>query len=85
MKTANKSRIMRPHQNISLKLKQIDFAKSLMPEVQDPASTSLFAFSNLEVIPEEMKNLSYWKKKSKKSYIKIHIKIHGQNKILISY
>lgn len=63
MKTANKSRIMRPHQNISLKLKQIDFAKSLMPEVQDdPASTSLFAFSNLEVIPEDMKNSSYWKK-----------------------
>jgi hypothetical protein len=59
MKTANKSRIMRPHQNISLKLKQIDFAKSLMPEVQDPASTSLFAFSNLEVIPEDMKNSSY--------------------------
>ncbi|XP_029165794.1 vitellogenin-like isoform X2 [Nylanderia fulva] len=53
MKTANKSRIMRPHQNISLKLKQIDFAQSVMPEIQDPASTSLFAFSHLEVIPED--------------------------------
>lgn len=53
MKTMNKSRTMRPHQNISLKLKQIDFAQSSMPEIQDPASTSLFAFSNLEVIPED--------------------------------
>lgn len=58
MKTANKSRIMRPHQNISLKLKRIDFAQTLMPEIQNPASTSLFAFSNLETIPEDMKNSS---------------------------
>ncbi|XP_050452074.1 uncharacterized protein LOC126851789 [Cataglyphis hispanica] len=59
MRTANKSRIMRPHQNISLKLKRIDFAQSLMPEIPNPASTSLFAFSNLEIIPEDIKNLSY--------------------------
>ncbi|XP_012221453.1 vitellogenin-3-like [Linepithema humile] len=53
MKTANKSRIMRPHQNIKLKLKRIDLARSSAPEIQDPASTSLFAFSNLEAIPED--------------------------------
>ncbi|XP_070161877.1 vitellogenin-like isoform X1 [Polyergus mexicanus] len=59
MKTVNKSRIMRPHQNISLKLKRIDFAQSIMPEITNPASTSLFAFSNLEVISEDVKNSSY--------------------------
>lgn len=53
MKTANKSRIMRPYQKISLKLKRIDFAQSALPEIQDPASTSLFAFSNLRTIPED--------------------------------
>ncbi|EFN73216.1 hypothetical protein EAG_02160 [Camponotus floridanus] len=56
MKTANKSRIMRPHQNISLKLKRIDLAQSLIPEIQNPASTSLFAFSNLKTIPKDIKN-----------------------------
>ncbi|XP_012531414.1 vitellogenin [Monomorium pharaonis] len=53
MKTANKSRIMRPYQKISLKLKGIDFVRSALPEIQNPASTSLFAFSNLRTIPED--------------------------------
>ncbi|XP_011052964.1 PREDICTED: vitellogenin-3-like [Acromyrmex echinatior] len=56
MKTANKSRIMRPYQKISLKLKRIDLIETLkisLPEIQNPASTSLFAFSNLQTIPED--------------------------------
>ncbi|KAL6265237.1 hypothetical protein P5V15_002019 [Pogonomyrmex californicus] len=51
---ANKTRIMRPTQNISLKLKRIDIARSPLPEIQNPASTNLFAFSNLEIIHEEI-------------------------------
>ncbi|KAL0123697.1 hypothetical protein PUN28_005897 [Cardiocondyla obscurior] len=50
MKTANKSRTMRPYQKISLKLKGIDLARSSLPEILNPASTSLFAFSNLQTI-----------------------------------
>ncbi|XP_011136043.1 uncharacterized protein LOC105181154 [Harpegnathos saltator] len=53
MKTANKSRVMRPQQVISLKLKRIDLARHSLPEIQNPASTSLFAFSHLETIPED--------------------------------
>ncbi|XP_011860896.1 PREDICTED: vitellogenin-2-like isoform X2 [Vollenhovia emeryi] len=53
MKTANKSQIMRPYQKISLKLKRIDSARSSLPEIQDPASTSLFAFSNLQTVTED--------------------------------
>jgi len=56
MKTANKSRIMRPYQKISLKLKRIDLIETLkisLPEIQNPASTSLFAFSNLQTVPED--------------------------------
>lgn len=53
MKTVNKSRIMRPHQKISLKLKGINLARSSLPEIQNPASTSLFAFSHLHTIPED--------------------------------
>jgi len=54
MKMANKSRIMRPYQKISLKLKRIDLAQtSDLPEIQNPASTSLFAFSNLQISPED--------------------------------
>lgn len=53
MKTANKSRIMRPHQKISLKLKGINLARSKLPEIQNPASTSLFAFSHLHTISED--------------------------------
>ncbi|XP_071641549.1 uncharacterized protein [Temnothorax longispinosus] len=53
MKTVNNSRIMRPYQKISLKLKRIDLARSSLPEIQNPASTSLFAFSNLQTISED--------------------------------
>ncbi|XP_014471545.1 PREDICTED: vitellogenin-3-like [Dinoponera quadriceps] len=53
MKMANKSHVMRPHQNIVLKLKRIDLARNSPPEIQNPASTSLFAFSSLETIPED--------------------------------
>ncbi|XP_011688293.1 PREDICTED: vitellogenin-like [Wasmannia auropunctata] len=56
MKTANKSRSMRPYQKISLKLKRIDLAETSyesIPEIKNPASTSLFAFSNLQTIPED--------------------------------
>ncbi|XP_017876773.1 vitellogenin-like [Ceratina calcarata] len=52
MRTLNRPRTMRIHQKISLTLKSISPARDSMPEVQSPASTSLYAYTNLQSIPE---------------------------------
>ncbi|XP_003700968.2 vitellogenin [Megachile rotundata] len=53
MRTLNKPRTMQLHQKISVTLKDINPAHYDFPEIVDPASTSLYAYTNLERIPEE--------------------------------
>ncbi|XP_029056601.1 vitellogenin-like [Osmia bicornis bicornis] len=53
MRTLNKPRTMHMHQKISITLKSIDPARGALPEILDPASTSLYAYTNLDRIPEE--------------------------------
>ncbi|XP_017759740.1 PREDICTED: vitellogenin-like [Eufriesea mexicana] len=52
MRTLNKPRTMRLHQQISLSLRSIDHARDPFPEIMNPASTSLYAYTNLDRIPE---------------------------------
>ncbi|CAL7936600.1 unnamed protein product [Xylocopa violacea] len=52
MRTLNKPRTMRMHQRISVSLKSIDPARSSLPEIVSPASTSLYSYTNLETIRE---------------------------------
>ncbi|KOC59837.1 Vitellogenin [Habropoda laboriosa] len=53
MKTLSRPRTMRLYQKISLSLKSIDPARNSLPEIMEPASTSLYAYTNLEQISEE--------------------------------
>ncbi|XP_053973569.1 vitellogenin-like [Hylaeus volcanicus] len=52
MRTLTKPRTMRLHQKISLSLKSINPARSPLLEIKNPASTSLYAYTGLEGIPE---------------------------------
>lgn len=48
MKTRDRRRTMRLYQKIELRLKSIDHAWSPIPEIRSPASTSLYAYTNLD-------------------------------------
>ncbi|XP_043800948.1 vitellogenin-like, partial [Apis laboriosa] len=52
MRTLNRPRTMNLHQRINLSLKSLNFARIPIPEIVNPASTSLYAYTNLEQIPE---------------------------------
>ncbi|XP_060817119.1 vitellogenin-like [Bombus pascuorum] len=52
MRTLNRPRTMRMHQKIGLSLKSINPAQSPLPEIKSPASTNLYAYTNLERVPE---------------------------------
>ncbi|XP_006615267.2 vitellogenin-like [Apis dorsata] len=52
MRTLNRPRTMNLHQKINLSLKSINFARIPIREIVNPASTSLYAYTNLERIPE---------------------------------
>jgi len=56
MKVANNSRIMRPRQKLRLKLKRIDFARLPLPEIEDPAATSILAFSDMAATMADMED-----------------------------
>lgn len=52
MRTLNRPGTMNLHQRIGLSLKSINPARTPIPEIVNPASTSLYAYTNLERIPE---------------------------------
>lgn len=52
MRTLNKARTMRLYQKTSLTLKSVDPARSQLPDIFNPASTSLYAYTNLGSIAE---------------------------------
>ena len=56
MRSLNKPRTMRLHQQISLTLRSLNPARAPMPEIPNPASTSLYAYTNLERIPENARS-----------------------------
>jgi len=47
---------MRPRQNLRLKLKRIDFARSPLPEIENPAATSILAFSDVAATIADMED-----------------------------
>ncbi|XP_076235977.1 vitellogenin [Calliopsis andreniformis] len=53
MRTLDKPRTMQLYQKISLTLKSVNPARTPLPEIWNPASTSLYAYMSLERIPEE--------------------------------
>ncbi|EZA48400.1 uncharacterized protein LOC105285599 [Ooceraea biroi] len=52
MRKGNMTQIMRSRENLRLKLKRIDFARSPLPEIQDPSATGILAFSDIEYVRE---------------------------------
>ncbi|XP_076175882.1 vitellogenin [Ptiloglossa arizonensis] len=52
MRALNKPRTMRLYQKISLSLRSVDPAQNSLPEIRSPASTSLYAYTSLDRIPE---------------------------------
>ncbi|CAK9804259.1 Vg [Anthophora quadrimaculata] len=52
MRALNRPRTMRLYQKISLSLKSINPARNSLPEIMEPASTSLYAYTNLPPVAE---------------------------------